>query len=67
MAELKTKEYMFAFKSGGWGLVSAKTKRGAMKTVLMEYEDSPTMNPIPSSVTLATPSGLKLVMSIYKP
>jgi hypothetical protein len=65
MAELKTKEYMFTFEGGGWNLVSAKTKRGAIKAALKEYEDSPTLNPIPESVHLATPAGLKMAMSIF--
>lgn len=58
MKELKLKQYMFTFKEGGWNVVWAKTKRGAVKLALKEYEDSPTLNPIPSSVHLATEEGL---------
>ena len=65
MAELKVKEYMFTFEGGGWNTVWAKTKRGAIKVALKEYKDSPTLNPIPSSVHLATPSGLKCAMSLF--
>jgi len=65
MAELKTKEYMFTFEGGGWNTVWAKTKRGAIKTALKKYKDSPTLNPIPSSVHLATTEGLKVAMSLF--
>tara|TARA_R110000851_G_scaffold210757_1_gene363306 strand:+ start:138 stop:338 length:201 start_codon:yes stop_codon:yes gene_type:complete len=65
MAELKTKEYMFTFEGGGWNTVWAKTKRGAIKTALKKYEDSPTLNPIVSSVHVATEEGLTVAMSLF--
>lgn len=65
MAELKRKEYMFTFESGGWNTVWAKTLRGAIKAAKEEYKDSPTLNPIPSSVHLATEEGLRVAMSLF--
>ena len=54
MSELKLKEYMFTFEGGGWNTVLAKTKRGAINAAIKEYAYSDTLNPIPSSVHLAT-------------
>ena len=65
MAELKNKEFMFTFEGGGWNTVWAKTRKGAVKAALNEYKDSPTLNPIPSSVHLATDEGLKVAMSLF--
>jgi len=65
MAELKNKMYMFTFEGGGWNTVWAKTRKGAVKAALKEYKDSPTLNPIPSSVHLATEEGLNAAMSLF--
>ena len=65
MAELKLKQYMFIFEGGGWNTVWAKTLKGAIKAAEKEYKDSPTLNPIPTSVHLATEEGLKVVMSLF--
>ena len=62
---MKLKEYMFTFEGGGWNTVWAKTRKGAIKLALKEYKDSPTLNPIPTSVHLATESGLKSAMSLF--
>ena len=65
MAELKNKMFMFTFAGGGWNTVWAKTRKGAVKAALKEYKDSPTLNPIPSSVHLATEEGLNAAMSLF--
>ena len=65
MAELKRKQYMFTFEGGGWNTVWAKTLKGAIKAAKNEYKDSPTLNPIPSSVHLATEEGLQNAMSLF--
>ena len=65
MAELKNKQYMFTFEGGGWNTVWAKTLKGAIKAAQTEYKDSPTLNPIPSSVHLATEEGLNVAMSLF--
>ena len=65
MAELKLKQYMFTFEGGGWNTVWAKTLKGAIKAAEKEYKDSPTLNPIPSSVHLATEEGLQNAMSLF--
>ena len=65
MKELKLKEYMFTFEGGGWNTVWAKTLKGAIKAAEKEYKDSPTLNPIPSSVHLATEEGLKVALSLF--
>ena len=65
MAELKRKMYMFTFEGGGWNTVWAKTLKGAIKAAEKEYKDSPTLNPIPSSVHLATEQGLQNAMSLF--
>lgn len=65
MAELKNKMYMFTFEGGGWNTVWAKTLKGAIKAAEKEYKDSPTLNPIPSSVHLATEEGLNSAMSLF--
>ena len=65
MAELKNKMFMFTFEGGGWNTVWAKTRKGAVKAALKEYKDSPNLNPIPSSVHLATEQGLQNAMSLF--
>ena len=65
MAEMKMKEFMFTFEGGGWNTVWAKTRKGAIKAALVEYKDSPNLNPIPSSVHLATREGLRAAMSLF--
>ena len=65
MAELKNKMFMFTFEGGGCNTVWAKTRKGAVKAALKEYKDSPTLNPIPSSVHLATEEGLNAAMSLF--
>ena len=65
MSELKKKEYMFTFEGGGWNTVWAKTQKGAVKAAMMKYKDSPTLNPIPSSVHLATKEGLQNALSLF--
>ena len=65
MAEMKMKEFMFTFEGGGWNTVWAKTRKGAIKAALVEYKDSPNLNPIPSSVHLATREGLQAAMSLF--
>ena len=65
MAELKNKMYMFTFEGGGWNTVWAKTLKGAIKAAEKKYKDSPTLNPIPSSVHLATEEGLQAAMSLF--
>ena len=62
---MKLKQYMFTFDGGGWNTVWAKTQKGAVKAALKKYEDSPTLNPIPSSVHLATEKGLENAMSLF--
>jgi hypothetical protein len=65
MAELKLKQYMFTFEGGGWNTVWAKTLKGAIKTAEKEYKDEPDLNPIPSSIHLATKEGLQAAMSLF--
>lgn len=65
MAEFKNKQYMFTFEEGGWNTVWAKTKRGAIKAALKEYENSDTLNPRIDSVHLATEEGLRTAMSLF--
>ena len=65
MAEFKNKQYMFTFEEGGWNTVWAKTKRGAVKAALKEYENSYTLNPRVDSVRLATEEGLNVAMSLF--
>ena len=65
MKQLKLKQYMFTFEGGGWNTVWAKTLKGAIKAAEKEYNDSSTLNPIPSSVHLATEKGLKNAMSLF--
>ena len=65
MKQLKLKQYMFTFEGGGWNTVWAKTLKGAIKAAEKEYKDSPTLNPIPSSVHLATEQGLAAAMSLF--
>ena len=65
MREFKNKQYMFTFEGGGWNTVWAKTKRGAIKKALAEYEDSDTLNPRTDSFVLATEEGLSVAMSTF--
>ena len=65
MKQLKLKQYMFTFESGGWNTVWAKTLKGAIKQAELDWKDSPTLNPIPSSVHLATEEGLQNAMSLF--
>ena len=65
MSEMKLKEYMFTFDGGGWNTVWAKTRKGAIKAAVVKYKDSSTLNPIPSSVHLATEEGLKVALSLF--
>jgi len=65
MTELKRKQYIFTFEGGGWNTVWAKTKRGAVKAAKEEYKDSSLLNPIESSVRLATKDVLDSAMSLF--
>ena len=65
MKQLKLKQYMFTFEEGGWNTVWAKTLKGAIKQAELDWKDSPTLNPIPSSVHLATEEGLQNAMSLF--
>jgi|TARA_B100000927_G_scaffold29604_1_gene21783 hypothetical protein len=65
MKQLKLKQYMFTFEGGGWNTVWAKTLKGAIKAAEKEYKDYSNLNPIPSSVHLATEKGLKNAMSLF--
>jgi hypothetical protein len=56
---------MFTFEGGGWNTVWAKTRKGAIKAAVVKYKDSSTLNPIPSSVHLATEEGLKVALSLF--
>ena len=62
---MKLKEYMFTFEGGGWNTVWAKTRKGAIKAAVVKYKGHPTLNPIPSSVHLATEEGLKVALSLF--
>ena len=61
----KLKQYMFTFEEGGWNTVWAKSLPGAHKQAIAEYKDSSTLNPIPSSVHLATEQGLQNALSLF--
>lgn len=52
--QLKEKEYIFNFQSGGWNTVYAKTLRGAIKQAKKEWKDSPSLIVNESSFRLAT-------------
>lgn len=65
MAQMELKEYMFTFEGGGWNTVWAKTLRGARKEAIRQYADSDSLNPIESSVHLATKEGLRAAMSTF--
>ena len=65
MAEIELKEFMFTFEGGGWNTVWAKTRRGAIKEAIRQYKDSDSLNPIESSVHLATKEGLRMAMSSF--
>ena len=61
----KLKQYMFTFEEGGWNTVWAKSLPGAHKQAIAEDKDSSTLNPIPSSVHLATDDGLQNALSLF--
>jgi hypothetical protein len=65
--EVKRKEYMFSFEGGGWNTVWAKTKRGAIKKALKEYDDNPesSLSVRVSSVHKATEGGLATAMNSF--
>jgi len=65
MAEMKNKEYIFTFEGGGYNTVWAKTLKGAIKAAEKGYKNFPTLNPVPSSVRLATKEGLFNAMSLF--
>ena len=65
MASMKLKQFMFSFEGGGWNTVWAKTRKGAIKKALSEYKDSTKLNPIPSSVHLATEDGLRSALALF--
>ena len=65
MAEMELKEFMFTFEGGGWNTVWAKTRRGAIKEAIRQYKDSDSLNPIESSVHLATKEGLRMAISSF--
>lgn len=65
MSTMKLKEFMFTFEGGGWNTVWAKTRKGAVKAALKEYKDSPTLNPIPSSVHQSTPEGMERALALF--
>jgi len=57
--DMKLKQYMFTFEGGGWNTVWSKTIRGARKEMMVQYKH---LNPIPSSVHLATEEGVEVAM-----
>jgi|TARA_R110002110_G_scaffold359620_1_gene569480 hypothetical protein len=59
--EVELKEYIFSFENGGWNTVWAKTKRGAIKAALKEYDNNPesSLSVRVSSVSKATRKGLE--------
>ena len=59
--EVELKEYIFSFEGGGWNTVWAKTKRGAIKAALKEYDNNPesSLSVRVSSVSKATRKGLE--------
>jgi hypothetical protein len=59
--ELKKKEFVFTFKSGGWNSVFAKTKRGAEKLMKEQYGD---MDPIPGSCHVASEKEYMMLLSL---
>ena len=65
--ELKLKEYMFTFEGGGWNTVWAKTKKGAIKNALKEYDhnEESTLSVRVSSVHKATEKGLERACSTF--
>ena len=62
---LVNKEYMFTFESGGWNTVWAKTKKGAIKAAVKEYEGIDNLTVKVDSVHKATESGLKSAMGLF--
>jgi len=63
--ELKRKEYIFNFESGGWNTVYAKTLKGAIKEAIKKYEYSDVLNPDPSTFRLATQKDLDSLMRLF--
>jgi hypothetical protein len=63
--QLKNKEYIFNFESGGWNTVHAKTVKGAIKIANEKYKDSPSLNPDPSTFRLATDKELRFLGSLF--
>jgi len=63
--ETPRKQYMFTFEEGGWNTVWAKSLPGARKAAIVEYKDSPTLNPRLDSFHLATKDGLESAMSTF--
>tara|TARA_R100001369_G_scaffold92524_1_gene138104 strand:+ start:1941 stop:2135 length:195 start_codon:yes stop_codon:yes gene_type:complete len=62
--KLKSKQYMFTFKGGGWNTVWAKSLREAKKLAVDIY-NSETLNVRTDSVHLATEEELKVAMSNF--
>jgi hypothetical protein len=56
---MKLKQYMFSFEGGGWNTVWAKTLKGGRKEMMSQYGH---LNPIPSSIHLATEEGVEVAM-----
>ena len=65
--EVELKEYIFSFEGGGWNTVWAKTKRGAIKAALKEYNDNPesSLSVRVSSISKATPKGLQTACNTF--
>ena len=61
------KEYIFSFEGGGWNTVWAKTKRGAIKAALKEYDNNPesSLSVRVSSVSKATRKGLQTACNTF--
>ena len=65
--EVRLKQYMFTFEGGGWNTVWAKTKKGAIKKALKEYDNNKesSLSVIVSSVHKATEGGLAAAMNNF--
>ena len=63
--EMKLKEYIFRFKTGGFNTVMAKTLRGAKKLAVSEYAYSDTLIVNVDSVHLVTKEELKFEMDSF--
>ena len=65
--EVELKEYIFSFEGGGWNTVWAKTRRGAIKKALKEYNDNPesSLSVRVSSISKATPKGLQTACNTF--